>query len=73
LSPDTRRHDRTQKREWYAEYGVQELWLVDPREAAVAVGDPRVPASRFATYFAAQMVRSRVLSRLRLRAAQAFS
>jgi Uma2 family endonuclease len=73
LSPDTRRHDRTEKRQWYAEYGVQELWLVDPREAAVAVGDPKVPANRFATYFAAQMVRSRVLPRLRLRAAQAFS
>jgi Uma2 family endonuclease len=70
LSPDTSLHDRTEKRQWYGEYGVQELWLVDVRESTVAVGNPKIPASRFATYVAAQMVRSRVLPRLRLRAAQ---
>jgi Uma2 family endonuclease len=73
VSPDTRRYDRTEKRSWYGEYGVEELWLVDPREATVAVGDPRRSADRFATFTAAHIVRSRVLSRLRLRAAQAFS
>jgi Uma2 family endonuclease len=73
LSPDTRLHDRTEKRQWYGDYGVQELWLVDVRESTVAVGDPKIPASRFATYIAAQMVRSRVLPRLRLRAAQVFA
>jgi Uma2 family endonuclease len=72
LSPDTRRYDRTEKRQWYADYGVQELWLVDLREATVAVGNPRLPADRFATYAAPQMVRSRVLPRLRLQAARVF-
>lgn len=30
LSPSTERHDRTEKRDLYARFGVPHLWLVDP-------------------------------------------
>jgi len=39
LSPGTAAHDRTEKRGWYRQYGVQEYWLVDPRERQVTIVD----------------------------------
>jgi len=37
LSPYTRRRDHMQKRDWYAEIGVVEYWIVDPEQRAVRV------------------------------------
>jgi Uma2 family endonuclease len=37
LSPGTRRRDLTQKRQWYARYGVREYWIIDPRMGEIAV------------------------------------
>ena len=37
LSPSTAERDRTLKRALYAEYGVQEYWLVDPDTKTVTV------------------------------------
>lgn len=39
LSPSTAEKDRTTKRRWYTELGVQEYWLVDPTTANVEVID----------------------------------
>jgi Uma2 family endonuclease len=35
LSPSTRRRDREQKRELYADAGVAEYWLVDPETRSI--------------------------------------
>ena len=37
LSPSTQRRDRELKRKLYANYGVRELWLVDPETKTVEV------------------------------------
>ena len=37
LSPSTRRRDREQKRELYADAGVAEYWLVDPETRSITV------------------------------------
>jgi Uma2 family endonuclease len=37
LSPGTAKRDRTNKLEWYREYGVRECWLVDPVVPTVEV------------------------------------
>ena len=37
LSPSTANRDRTRKRALYAQYGVQEYWLVDPDTRTVTV------------------------------------
>jgi Uma2 family endonuclease len=37
LSPGTEAHDRTEKLDWYREYGVRECWLVDPAAEQIAV------------------------------------
>ena len=40
LSPATAGRDRTYKRTLYSRYGVQEYWLVDPKERTVEVLTP---------------------------------
>jgi Uma2 family endonuclease len=72
VSPSSRQYDREQKRAWYAQYGVRELWLVDPRETTVAIDDLTTPAGSLVTYTQTQILRSRVLPRLRLLTARAF-
>ena len=37
LSPATAQRDRTYKRTLYAQYGVQEYWIVDPEEKIIEV------------------------------------
>lgn len=37
LSPSTARLDRVQKRALYAQYGVSELWLIDPERRQIEV------------------------------------
>jgi len=48
ISPGSERRDRTQKLEWYRQYGVRECWLVDPRQDVVTVIDMTgaLPAER---------------------------
>ena len=51
LSPSTAGIDRDLKRKTYAQYGVKELWLIDPVEKGVALyalqEDPTEPYSTF--------------------------
>lgn len=72
VSPDSRRYDREQKREWYARYGVRELWLVDPRERSVTVCDLIDAPDDPVLFSSARILRSRVLPRLRLRVSSVF-
>lgn len=72
LSPDSRRYDRGQKLDWYARYGVRELWLVDPRDHTVAVCDLIHRRDDLVLYSGAQILRSAVLPRLRLRVSGVF-
>jgi len=37
LSPSTGRHDRLLKRNWYAQAGVKEYWIVDPEHEIIEV------------------------------------
>ena len=37
LSPSTRRRDLGRKEELYAEYGIREYWVVDPKARSVSV------------------------------------
>ena len=39
-SDTTRRRDRVQKKEYYAEAGVAEYWMIDPEERVVTVAGP---------------------------------
>ena len=39
LSPSTRRKDMTLKQQKYAEAGVREYWIIDPREEKIIVYD----------------------------------
>ena len=64
--------DREQKREWYARYGVRELWLVDPVAGILTVFDFVAAPEQPASFRGAQTVRSRVLPRLRLRLSSTF-
>ena len=65
-SHSSRRYDRDEKRTWYARYGVRELWLVDPPARAINVCDLFEAPDRFASFAETQILRSRVLPRLRL-------
>ena len=66
LSTFRRRHDRVTKVQWYRRYDVRECWIVDPVARTVQVLD--LPSSAACTFEGSQMVRSRVLPRLRIRA-----
>lgn len=72
LSHDSHRYDREQKRSWYARYGVRELWLVDPDARRIAICDLVEAAREPVEFEGTQVVRSRVLSGLRLRVSSAF-
>ena len=69
LSATNGRHDCTVKVGWYREYGVRECWLVDPAAGHVEVIDLQAPDHSTQLFAANQIVRSRVLARLRLRIA----
>lgn len=71
LSTVRRRHDRVTKVRWYWRYGVRECWIVDPVAGTVEVLDLAPSAAR--TFEGLQLVRSRVLPRLRMRADRAFA
>jgi Uma2 family endonuclease len=71
LSTFRRRHDRVTKVRWYRQYGVRECWIVDPVSRSFEVLDLTSSAER--TFEGSQIVRSRVFSRLHLRAASPFA
>lgn len=72
LSPDSRRYDREDKRRWYAQYGVRELWLVDAQQRTIELYDLIDNPDDAVAFVGVQVVRSSVLPRLRLRAASVF-
>jgi Uma2 family endonuclease len=69
LSTANRRHDRTVKVGWYREYGVRECWLVDPDACRIETIDLTTTAAGPHVFEERQFIRSTVLPRLRLRAA----
>ena len=71
-SPGTERRDRTQKLEWFRQYGVRECWLVDPRQELVTVIDMTgaLPAQR--TAGGGDAIQSSVLPGLEAPAAAVF-
>ena len=72
MSPGTEQRDRTQKLQWYRQYGVRECWLVDPRQELVTVVDwtGALPAQRTAT--GGDAIQSSVLPGLETTAAAVF-
>lgn len=73
MSPGTEQRDRTQKLEWYRQYGVRECWLVDPRQELVTVVDwtGALPAQRTAR--GGDAIQSSVLPGLEVTAAAVFN
>ena len=69
LSTSNRRHDRTVKVGWYADYGVRECWLVDPVAGTIEVADFAEPAAVHRLFDGLDPVRSRVLPDLQITAA----
>ena len=72
LSLGNARRDRTVKVGWYAKYGVPECWLVDVIARTVEVVDLTAARWTSRTFKQRELVRSRVLPRLRLRPASLF-
>ena len=72
LSMGTARHDGTVKVAWFQRYGVRECWLVDPvrRHVEVVSLTSETRSSRVCEND--QLVRSGVLTRLRLRVSDLF-
>ena len=72
LSPRTEHYDRTEKLDWYRQYGVRECWLVEIQRELVTVVDftGAVPATR--TAGGAETVQSSILPRLEVTAATVF-
>ena len=73
LSMGTARHDRTMKLSWYQRYGVRECWLVDPIGCEVEVVTLTETPRSSRVFGEDQLVRSAVLSRLRLRVGDLFT
>jgi len=71
LSTFRRRHDQVTKVRWYRQCGVGECWIVDPVAGTVEVLDLASSGAR--TFTGLQLVRSRVLPRLRMRVDCAFA
>jgi Uma2 family endonuclease len=72
LSPATAKHDRTEKREWYRQYGVREYWLADVYQKQVTLIDfgGSMPIVRIAHDDV--VIRSSVLPDLEISAAAVF-
>jgi Uma2 family endonuclease len=73
LSSGTRRHDSTVKLGWYRRYGVRECWLVDPVTCEITVFELEGETQRSCSFSGAARVRSAVLPRLSVRAADVFT
>ena len=73
LSPATSGRDRTYKRTLYARHGVQEYWLVDPKEQAVEVltlSQAQFKPTRI--YRKADVLKSALLSNLEINLSEIF-
>ena len=66
MSMGTAARDRTQKLEWYRQYGVRECWLVDPFDRSVEVRALSASGADVRRFEDGECVRSVVLPRLRL-------
>lgn len=73
LSKTNRRHDSDVKVTWYRRYGVRECWLVDPASSRIEVIDLTTAAGESLVFERRQLIRSKVLPRLRLRPANVMS
>jgi Uma2 family endonuclease len=72
LSMGTARHDSTVKLAWFQRYGVRECWLVDPVSRHVEVVSLSSETRSSRVFEDDQLVRSGVLTRLRLRVSDLF-
>lgn len=72
LSQGNQRHDRIVKAKWYRQYGVREYWLVDLIARHIQLLDLTPSDTAARTFEGRELVRSRVLPRLRLRPADLF-
>lgn len=73
MSIGSSRHDRTAKLGWYRTYGVSESWLVDGIARTVTVVDLTAQTHASRTFEHGEIVRSRVLPRVRLKASRLFN
>src|SRR5262245_25904070 len=73
LSWGTRRHDSGVKVEWFRRYGMPECWLVDSASRTIEVVSLTESTRTSRVFEAGRVVRSPVLSRLRLRPAHIFT
>jgi Uma2 family endonuclease len=73
LSMGTARHDRIVKLSWFQRYGVKECWLVDPAGSRVNVVSMTELTRSSRVYAEGELIESKVLPRLRLRAGDLFT
>jgi len=72
ISPGSAGYDRGDKLRWYADGGVREYWIVDPRARRVEVFDTTAAAPTATAFEGDARVESRVFSGLDLRARDVF-
>jgi Uma2 family endonuclease len=72
LSRTNRRHDCHRKVGWYRHYDVRECWLVDPDARSITVINLAAADGGARLFDGERTLRSTVLPRLRMRAADAF-
>jgi len=72
LSMGSRRHDCVVKAGWYRQYSVREYWLVDPFARTIEARDLGLKDEGSRTFQSAELVRSRVLPRSRLKVGDLF-
>ena len=73
LSMGTARHDRIVKLSWFQRYSVKECWLVDPAGSRVNVVSMTELTRSSRVYAEDELIESKVLPRLRLRAGDLFT
>jgi Uma2 family endonuclease len=72
LSPRTEHYDRTEKLDWYRQYGVRECWLVEMRRELVTVVDFTGALQATRTARGIEAIESSILPRLEVTAATVF-
>jgi Uma2 family endonuclease len=64
LSPSTEHYDRTEKLDWYRQYGVRECWLVEMRRELVTAVDFTGALQATRTVRGLEAIESSILPRL---------